>query len=107
MKTLSHNQKLIVTLTSVLTVILSVIYFTDNEISHNIKNYMANNETAASIIYSAFIVLGVNLLIFTIGIISRKSSVKHDIIRKVYRRSRAHRRRKIETRQFDVLSQYR
>lgn len=107
MKTISHNQKLIISLIGALAIIVAVLFFTDNQISQNIKQYMANNETAASIIYSALIVLGVNLLIFGIGILSRKSAVKRAIIHKIHRKSRANRRRRLETRQFDALSQYR
>lgn len=107
MKSLLYNQKLYVGLISLLIITVAVISFTDNQVKHLFKNYLANNEITGSIIYSAIIVLGVNLLIFGIGIISRKSSKKNSIMHKAYKKSRYNRRRRIETRQFDVLSQYR
>lgn len=104
MKSIQLKSKIIAAAVIILLTSILVLFITNNALSIAIKDYFATHEIAASIVYSALFILGFNVLIFAIGYFAKDKVKEASIVKNAYKRSRLNRRRKIESRQFSVLS---
>ena len=104
MKTISLKTKIAIALVAIFLVCTVIILLNNNALGNAVKSYLETHEIAASIIYSALFIIGFNVLIFAIGYFAKDKVKKAQIVRRAYRRTKINRRRKIESRQFSVLS---
>lgn len=104
MKSIQFKIKIITAAVIILVISVAILFTTNNTLSVTIKDYFASHEIAASIVYSALFIIGFNVLIFAIGYFVKDKGKKTSFVKKAYKRTHQNRRRRIESRQFSVLS---
>jgi hypothetical protein len=104
MKTITLKTKIVMALLTIFLACTGIVLLTNNPFGKAVKSYLENHEIAASIIYSALFIIGFNVMIFAIGYFAKDKVKKAEIVKRAYRKNRITRRRKLESRQFSVLS---